>query len=200
MVSLVARTRNPARRQELERQALSFLLDHGVQQLTLRSLAAALGVSTYALVYHFGSKEQLLEALLERFEREVAELLEGWLQPGDVGSGGEVVRRYWRWFVGSPTARRQTQLRLEIWSLALRKPDRFQRLRARNDPTGQVEFIARVITSAGVNAEGARAAAMLISSALLGLQVQVVARDQQADIQGGVDLLAQAIDLGLITG
>src|SRR5258706_10044550 len=53
------------RRDELLRRSRDYLLAHGVADLSLRPLAAAIGTSARLLVYHFGSKEALVTAVLD---------------------------------------------------------------------------------------------------------------------------------------
>jgi len=45
---------------------VAYVLEHGVGTLSLRPLAAALGTSDRMLLYYFGTREQLLVAVLER--------------------------------------------------------------------------------------------------------------------------------------
>jgi AcrR family transcriptional regulator len=59
---------DPDRREELEEALVDYVLAHGISNLSLRPLAEALGVSTYSLVYHFGSKDGVVEAILARVE------------------------------------------------------------------------------------------------------------------------------------
>lgn len=53
-------TRKPA----LIEQALDFLVDKPLSSLTFRSLAKALDVSTFTLVYHFGSRAELIREIV----------------------------------------------------------------------------------------------------------------------------------------
>jgi len=53
------------RRAEILQRSLQYLVEHGVAGLSLRPLAAAVGTSARLLVYHFGSKEQLLVAVMD---------------------------------------------------------------------------------------------------------------------------------------
>ncbi|MGI9085682.1 MAG: TetR/AcrR family transcriptional regulator [Aeromicrobium sp.] len=53
------------KRDELAAQATGYALDHGLIGLSLRPLAAALGTSDRMLIYHFGSKDALVAAVLE---------------------------------------------------------------------------------------------------------------------------------------
>src|SRR5258708_24403513 len=60
---------------------IGYLIRHGVADLSLRPMAAAVGTSARLLIFHFGSKERLLiEALDEmqaRLQRSLADLLAG---------------------------------------------------------------------------------------------------------------------------
>ena len=63
------------RRRALIEQATDYALAHGLVGLSLRPLAAALGTSDRMLIYHLGSKDQLVvEIIRETTRRSVAEL------------------------------------------------------------------------------------------------------------------------------
>jgi TetR/AcrR family transcriptional regulator, transcriptional repressor of bet genes len=72
----VARTVNPIqerqRRTALERAAYLAIFEQGYAGVTLERIAAHAGVSKGTLVYHFGSKEGLLAAVMRRFVRTIA--------------------------------------------------------------------------------------------------------------------------------
>lgn len=48
-----------------------------LSRMTFRSLANALGVSTYSFVYHFGSRREMIDAILEEGVRQQSESLTG---------------------------------------------------------------------------------------------------------------------------
>jgi AcrR family transcriptional regulator len=81
------------RRTELTEAALDYVLDHGLIGLSLRPLAAALGTSDRMLVYHFGSKEQLVTDVVALANRQVSTTLQA--EPVEVASVGELVRYAW---------------------------------------------------------------------------------------------------------
>src|ERR1043165_4511968 len=56
------------RRDELLREAVEYVAGHGISDLSLRQLAAALGTSHRMLLYHFGSKEALLAEIVREVE------------------------------------------------------------------------------------------------------------------------------------
>ncbi|GIH19694.1 TetR/AcrR family transcriptional regulator [Rugosimonospora africana] len=55
-----------ARQQELLELAYKYALEHGLAELSLRPLAAAIGSSPRVLLFLFGSKDDLIRALLGR--------------------------------------------------------------------------------------------------------------------------------------
>lgn len=77
----MARTGNPERKGELLDLIMDYLVDVPLAQASFRALADALGVSTFALVYHFGNREQLDREILgivgDRQKRVVAAIADG---------------------------------------------------------------------------------------------------------------------------
>jgi AcrR family transcriptional regulator len=53
-----------SRREELLEQVADHVLAHGLIGLTLRPLAAAIGTSDRMLIYHFGSRDELVSAVV----------------------------------------------------------------------------------------------------------------------------------------
>jgi AcrR family transcriptional regulator len=64
------------RRDELLERAYEYALEHGVADISLRPLAAAVGSSPRVLLFLFGSKAGLVQALLARARRDELALLE----------------------------------------------------------------------------------------------------------------------------
>ncbi len=81
----MARTGNPERKTELLDQILEFLVDVPLAQASFRALADALGVSTFALVYHFGNREQLDQEILG-VVRDRQVLMLGGIKPGNLSA------------------------------------------------------------------------------------------------------------------
>lgn len=77
----------PEQRSAFLAGAVDHVLEHGVGQLSLRPLAAALGTSDRMLLYYFGSRDRLLAAVLEvvgeRLQRHLTDALPPYrLPPG----------------------------------------------------------------------------------------------------------------------
>jgi AcrR family transcriptional regulator len=120
----MGRVADPTIREELVSAAGDYVLEHGMADLSLRPLAQALGTSPRMLLYHFGSKEQLVMAALDETRRRQAELLTAYLGEQPDADPADVFRRLWRWLV-SPAHLPFLRLFLEVYALSLQYPDRF---------------------------------------------------------------------------
>ena len=65
----------PDARDRLLEQTIVYVSEEGIADLSLRTLGSALGTSHRMLIYHFGSKEGLLAAVIAELERGHRELL-----------------------------------------------------------------------------------------------------------------------------
>ncbi|MDG4788627.1 TetR family transcriptional regulator [Micromonospora sp. WMMD1102] len=63
-------------REQLLQALVEHLADHGVRDQSLRTLAAAVGTSHRMLLYHFGSREGLLAAVVDAVERQQRQVLD----------------------------------------------------------------------------------------------------------------------------
>jgi AcrR family transcriptional regulator len=89
------------RRAELLDAAYDYVLEHGLQDLSLRPLASAVGSSPRVLLYLFGSKEGLVRALLVRARAaELAALddVRGAAGSADLRTAADTL---WRWLVAA---------------------------------------------------------------------------------------------------
>lgn len=79
------------RREQLVRGAVDYVLDHSLSGLSLRPLAAALDTSDRMLVYHFGSRDALVRAVIGALGAELRTLLVAALPDGTVPPGSVVL-------------------------------------------------------------------------------------------------------------
>ena len=63
-------------RERLLAAAVDYAAEHGLADLSLRTLAAALGTSHRMLIFHFGSKEGLLLEVVRAVEAQQRALLD----------------------------------------------------------------------------------------------------------------------------
>ena len=111
-----------AREQELLQRAYEYVLQHGLMTLSLRPLAQAIGSSPRVLLFLFGSKEGLVQALLARARAAELEFLNE-MRPADrPGDFAGVVRRVWQWLVAKEH-RAMLALWLETYARSVVEPD-----------------------------------------------------------------------------
>ena len=83
-----------AGRDRLLEAAIEYFADNGIGDVSLRQLAAAIGTSHRMLIYHFGSREGLLTAVVEVLEAGEKQILHDLL--ADEESDGRVLAwRFW---------------------------------------------------------------------------------------------------------
>ena len=88
------------RRAELLEASYRYVLSHGLNSLSLRPLATAIGSSPRVLLYLFGSKDGLVRALLARARADELALLARTRPPADAGLAG-TGRQLWAWLAAA---------------------------------------------------------------------------------------------------
>jgi AcrR family transcriptional regulator len=117
-----ATTPSPSpRRLELLELAYQYVLEHGVADLSLRPLAVAINSSPRVLLFLFGSKARLVQALLARARHDELELLNR-VQLAGGGDLGTAARELWGW-LAADHHRTLLTLWLEGYTRSLIDPD-----------------------------------------------------------------------------
>jgi AcrR family transcriptional regulator len=113
-----------ARREELLELAYRYVLEHGLADLSLRPLAAAVKSSPRVLLFLFGSKDGLVRALLARARADELAFLARLPRPsGDDPAGLDVVaQQVWRW-LAAEDHRALLTLWVEGYARSLVEPD-----------------------------------------------------------------------------
>lgn len=119
MVAVAANIAPPsadsARKRELLDAAYGWVLEHGWAGLSLRPLAEAIGSSAGVLLFLFGSKDGLIQALLARSRAEQVALLDGLRQGERVADLATVTAQVWAW-LSAPEHRSLLRLWFEAYS------------------------------------------------------------------------------------
>ncbi|MFD7340018.1 TetR/AcrR family transcriptional regulator [Streptomyces violascens] len=119
----MGRPADPDRRERVLAQATDHVLVEGLAGLSLRPLAAALGSSPRMLLYDFGSKQELVAAVLAEARRRGAERLAHGLPP----SGATVkdrLRGLWAW-LSAPERAPFVRLFFEVHADLLAHPENY---------------------------------------------------------------------------
>jgi AcrR family transcriptional regulator len=104
-------------RNELLDRVVAHLAEHGIADVSLRPMAASLGVSVNALVHHFGAKDEIVVAALERAVDLQDQVQARWLARNPALSQVELLRRWWRWLVATPANLALVRLGIEAAAL-----------------------------------------------------------------------------------
>jgi AcrR family transcriptional regulator len=116
---------NPSARQvELLEAAYQYALEHGLADLSLRPLAAAIGSSPRVLMFLFGNKDGLVRALLSRARTDELALLDR-LMPNAAGESPGLetaTAQVWSW-LRVPEHRPLLRLWAEAYARSLVEPD-----------------------------------------------------------------------------
>ncbi|WP_335985589.1 TetR/AcrR family transcriptional regulator [Glycomyces sp. MUSA5-2] len=113
------RTSPSARRTELLEAAYAYVLAHGLSDMSLRPLAAAVGSSPRVLLFLFGSKDGLIRELLARARADELALLGRLDEPAGLAAA---VERLWDW-LADPEHRPMLRLWTEAYTRSLVEPD-----------------------------------------------------------------------------
>ncbi len=174
--------------------AVEYAAHHGIGDLSLRQLAAALGTSHRMLVYHFGSKEGLLVAVVREVEarqRRFLADLDGSLPPLELG------RKLWE-RLADPAMWPYEKLFFEVYSQALRsRPHRAAML------DGVVESwvapIADLNVRHGVAPDDARALARLGVAVTRGLLLDLLATGDREGVGEAMECFLRLYGNGTVS-
>ncbi|WP_030245731.1 TetR/AcrR family transcriptional regulator [Streptomyces sp. NRRL S-350] len=119
----MGRPPDPARRERTLARATDYVLGHGLVGLSLRPLAAALGTSPRMLLYDFGSKQELVAAVLAEARRRGAARLAENLPPQATSPEGHL-RGIWAWF-SEPERAGYVRLMFEVHADGLVHPENY---------------------------------------------------------------------------
>ena len=104
-------------RDRLLAAAVGYAVTHGIGELTLRELAAAIGTSLRMLIYHFGSKEGFLIAVVGAVEQAQRALFANLASDPDLAPV-DAARRFWDG-LADPNLWPQERLFFELYVRAL---------------------------------------------------------------------------------
>jgi AcrR family transcriptional regulator len=153
-------------------EAVEFSARHGLSGVSLRQMAEALGTSHRMLIYHFGSKEGLLVAIVDEMEARQRDQMDA-LDADPKLSPPEQLRRMWR-RLADPAMWPHERLFFEMYGQALQgRPHTTQLLDTAVD--SWLEPIAAMGQRSGMTKRQARANARLGLAVVRGLLLDLLA-------------------------
>jgi AcrR family transcriptional regulator len=178
-------------KQQLLERALGYLAEHGIGDISLRELAAALGTSHRMLIYHFGSKEGLFVAIVQEAENRQRRLLASSFGTEDLDLA-DLARRTWRQ-LRAPELAPLLRLFFELYVQALQGRDYAQPILA-GFPDSWVEPMLPALIARGLTESQARAETRLGIAVIRGLLLDLLATGDVA----GADAAHEAYVAALI--
>ena len=176
------------RRAELLDAVVDYTVEHDFSEVSWRPLAAALGVSPTTLVHHFGSKEQMLAAILGRLRERIAADSS---RPGERTDLATAARAAW---TRTSDPRRWPEFRLffAVYGRALQAPQQFE------------GFLDRVVADwlgALVDAQGpdtdpatAKRTATLVIATIRGLLLDLLATGDRERVQDAAEAFLATLE------
>ncbi|MFJ8895458.1 TetR/AcrR family transcriptional regulator [Leifsonia sp. NPDC102414] len=139
-----------------------------LSRMTFRSLASALGVSTYSFIYHFGSRQQMVDAILEEAVRQQSESALG----VDIAAFDREQFADWyrAAFRRSLSESNRTSLRLEFEAGALEPIDPDLGTRITSSFRDWLAVVQRWLTANGVEKKRAAVLARWLADTAAGLR------------------------------
>jgi len=172
----------PDARARLLAAAMEHVATHGVGDLSLRGLAAALGTSHRMLSYHFGSREGLLVAVIRAVEDQQRAALAGMLLDKPPG---ETTRRLWNG-LADPAMWPSERLFFEVYVQALQGHEHARPL-LDGIVDSWVRPLARIGVASGVPEARARAEARLGVAVTRGLLLDLLATQDRAGVDAAME-------------
>jgi AcrR family transcriptional regulator len=171
-------------RERLLSAAIDYAAEHGLADLSLRTLAAALGTSHRMLIFHFGSKQGLLVEVVRAVEAQQRALLEQ-LRADPEQDLLEQLRAFWQ-HLTSPALWPYERLFFEVYAQGLQGKQPATRL-LEDAINPWLTPTTDLLTAQGVPVQEARAEARLALAVTRGLLLDLLATRDRAAVNAAMD-------------
>lgn len=185
----MSRKPDPGRKPELLDQILDHLLDKPLASLTFRTVADALSVSTFTLVYQFGTRAELVSDIVGAISSRQAEMEHRLVEsPGTLDAYYENLAVSWKWTL-DPRNRQLQRLEFEASMLEALDPDTHNFSRALYMTWLRVGRDA--LETFGLTPDDAEIEARIMVDAFYGLQYDLVVNNDAARSTAAFDRLVE---------
>jgi AcrR family transcriptional regulator len=182
----------PGARERLLDEVIAHFTAEGLADQSLRHIAHATGTSHRMLLYHFGSKEGLLLAVVQNIEARTQSVLAGVAEDVGLDAGeatDEVVRRMWA-YVADPALAGFERLFFALYTRALQGDDAARPL-LEGELEAWLEANVALSVAAGVPADIARPHARLGLAVVRGLLLDLLATGDRAGVDAALEAFAR---------
>jgi AcrR family transcriptional regulator len=171
-------------RERLLAAAVDYAAEHGLADLSLRTLAAGLGTSHRMLIFHFGSKEGLLVEVVRAVEAGQRALLDELRANPQLDPLGQM-QAFWR-HLTSPALAPYGRLFFEVYAQGLLGKEPAKRL-LEDAIDAWLPPIVDLLVSQGVPPDEARAEARLALAVTRGLLLDLLATGDAAAVDAAME-------------
>jgi AcrR family transcriptional regulator len=176
------------RRPELLDAVADYVLTHGLADLAMRPLAAAVKVSHGTLLHHFGSKENLVTEVIDLLRQRLADA-------AGLADAPTQLTSLPTWWHNSTTTGCLPIYRLlfEVFAQAAREPERYDRFlqQAVHD---SLTLMKRMVTADGCPEEQAPLVASMIVAQARGLQLDLLTTNDRERVDDTFALFINVLD------
>jgi len=180
--------RDPQRREEWTQAATDYVLEHGLIGLSLRPLAAALGTSDRMVLYHFGTKDELVAAVLRASNERSTAYVNDLPPSADLRQS---IHDLWA-AMRTPEVDRCTRLYVEAAALGLFGREPYVSVVREANTVWSTALVDHVVRS-GVRRSLARRVVDIVDAAFLGFQLDLPLDVDERDRLRAVADLADAV-------
>lgn len=181
----MTRTVDEARPGELLDAIVAYIAKNGLADLSLRPLAKAVRSSPRGLLYHFGSKEEMVALAIKRLREKQRESF-GKMREARYEQPSDACRAIWKQ-MSAPESEAAFRLSLETYAMALRDRKRFRDF-LRTSIEDWLQFLAEPLMHKGASAADARAFATMVIAGFRGFMLDYCASHDRARVDRAVEL------------
>jgi AcrR family transcriptional regulator len=189
----VPRSADPSLRDKLLRAIVDHVLKERFADLSLRPLARAVGASPRTILYHFGSKEALILAVVDDARKRQRALLDGWLRRSAEYDTVTLLLGAWRW-LSAPRHDPFLRMFFATYGAGLQDRKRYGAF------TGAavddwLQFFRRLLEHGGIAGDRAASLATILVAVTRGLLLDLLATGDRARVDRAFRSFVTAIQL-----
>lgn len=189
----MSRPLNEQRPAELRKAIVGYLIKHGLNGLSLRPLAKALGCTPRVLLYHFGSKEKMvIEVLAQVRQRQRDEYVRV-----EDASFAESCQTIWK-RMSAPDSEPLFRLFFETYGIALRRP-RLYKAFLHDTIEDWLQLMTDALCCERNQRKQARAIATIVLAGLRGFMLDFCTTHDRKRVDQAVGLWLRSLDSMLTT-
>jgi AcrR family transcriptional regulator len=171
-------------RARLLERVTDYIVKHGLHDLSLRPMAEAVDSSPRMLLYHFGSKEELVATVLRGLRSRQLAMFDA-MRRSEIFTPAAVCGAAWA-TISDPEFAPSMTLFFEAYSIALRDPNRFPGF-LENAVEDWIAFLADPIRAMGASKADARAQATVILATYRGFMLDLAATKDRKRISAAFE-------------